>query len=74
MLSSQKLFEEAFKGPRDPRSDEYRCGVLAALRFRCEGLRIGLPYRVGTAQADAFFSGVDEGHRLWRDSLEEDNV
>lgn len=67
ILSAHKIFDRAFSRPRDPRSAEYKAGVMAALRFRIEGTKINRPYRIGTAAADAFFSGISEGHSLWRE-------
>jgi len=64
---AQHIFNSAFNRPRDPRSAEYKAGVLAALRYRIEGVKIKQVYRPGTASADAFYSGLDEGHRLWRE-------
>lgn len=67
-MTPEQILEQAFDPAkfRDPRSPEYKAGVLAALKFRLQGHPITLPYPVGTAQADAFFSGLDEGHRLAR--------
>lgn len=52
----------------DPRSPEYRNGVLNAYAFR--EMRVPIPhpprYKVGTAQFDAYFSGIERGHALWR--------
>jgi hypothetical protein len=48
------------------RSAEYRRGMLDVLRFRLQGVRIECPYREGTAQFDAYFSGNDRGHAVWR--------
>jgi hypothetical protein len=63
MKTAQQILSEAFSYPRDPRSEEYKAGVLEALRFRLgEVERLRCPYKVGTARADAWFSGVDEGH------------
>ena len=69
--TAKELHEEAFFGPRDPRSKEYKSGVLAALKFRLgESCAVGMcPYPLGSAQQDAWFSGIDEGHRLGRDYL-----
>ena len=63
--------DAAFSRPRDPRSPEYKAGVLAALKFRCgETPTVILPGyasgRRGTAEEDAFFAGVGEGHLIWR--------
>jgi hypothetical protein len=67
MTTAEQLFVQAFQRPRDPRSPEYRAGVLAALRLRLgESAHLVCPYGLGTAQADAWFSGTDEGHALGR--------
>lgn len=66
MKTALEIFNAAFHPVRDPRSDEYKAGVLAVLRFRIDGQKIPHPYAMGTAQADAFYAGTDEGHRLWR--------
>ncbi|ADH86723.1 hypothetical protein [Desulfurivibrio alkaliphilus] len=66
-MKSQEIFQKTFGTPRDPRSPEYRAGVLAALRFRFgEATTIATPHQAGTAQADAFFAGLAEGHALAR--------
>lgn len=62
----QLLFKAAFDRPRDPRSSEYKAGVLASLAFRFNGVPVRCPYPVGTAAADAYFSGIDEGNLIWR--------
>lgn len=70
MPSAQELFKYAFSGQRDKRSDEYKAGVLATLRFRLkEAQIIPVPYKPGTAQSDAFFAGVCEGHQIARKYL-----
>lgn len=66
MKTVMEIYDEAFDVPRDPRSDEYKQGVIAALSFRITGQKIPHPYALGTAQADAFYAGIDEGHRRWR--------
>ena len=70
-MDSATLFREAFDTVRDPRSEEYRQGVRAALQFRCEGITIPALYKVGSAQLDAFLAGIDEGHRRWRRASDE---
>jgi hypothetical protein len=55
---------EAFDVPRDPRSPEYKAGVRAALEFRLNRQPTTCPYLAGTARADAFLAGLDEGHRI----------
>lgn len=61
---ARKIIADRFR-TGTPRSAEYRLGAQAAVH-RHLGLLdvIATPYAVGTAQCDAFFSGVDEGHRL----------
>ncbi len=65
---AEELFQAAFSTPRTPRSDEYKGGVRAALRYHAHGEKIQCPHTPGTAQADAWFSGIGEGHSLWRES------
>lgn len=51
----------------DPRSKEYRIGMLDA--YALHRLRTPFPpqrYALGTAAADAYFAGVERGHALWR--------
>jgi hypothetical protein len=78
-VTAQALFDAAFSKPRDPRSPEYKDGVMAALKFRLkEAPTVMVPAyasgRQGTAREDAFFAGVGEGHAIWRrhrESVEE---
>lgn len=64
--TSDQLFADAFAQLRDPRSDEYKAGVRAALAFRFDGVRISRPYPAASAQDDAFDGGLVEGHAIWR--------
>ncbi|SEO65147.1 hypothetical protein [Nitrosovibrio sp. Nv6] len=66
MKTVDEFMIEAFGQPRDPRSPEYKIGVWAALEYRVNGKKTAFPYVLGTAAADAYFSGMDEGHRIWR--------
>ena len=63
---AERLFNEAFDESRcrDPRSDEYKAGVRAALRFRLAGEKIPSPYKPGTPQDDAYHSGIGEGYMI----------
>lgn len=63
---AQQLFDAAFARVRDPRSEAYRAGVLALLRWKESRVPLERPYLLGTAEADAWFSGVDEGNSIWR--------
>ncbi len=68
---AKRLFDEAFNRPRDPRSEEYKAGAMASLKYRCGEGGILCPYGIGTAQADAYFAGVKEGHEIWRRAQEQ---
>ncbi|MFM0432335.1 hypothetical protein PQQ75_25215 [Paraburkholderia aspalathi] len=61
-----ELMTKAFSPGREPRSAEYKQGVRDLLAMRIEGVRIAIPYTQGTAQRDAYYSGVDEGKAIWR--------
>jgi hypothetical protein len=68
MATAQELFDEAFppNSTRTPCSQAYRDGVLAVLRLHIDRVGVRQPYKVGSAEADAFFSGAEEGHRIAR--------
>jgi hypothetical protein len=63
------LMDAAFHEARQARSAEYKEGARAALEAKVSGARVHSPYRSGTAQCDAFYSGVNEGNQLWRAHL-----
>jgi len=64
-LTAQAVFAEAFQSGRAPRSEAYKQGVLDCLRVRIDGAQeIACPFTKGTAEADAYLSGVDEGEAL----------
>ncbi|MQY50764.1 hypothetical protein [Rhodocyclus gracilis] len=64
--TAKALFDAAFAGPRDPRSEAYKAGVLAALRYRIDGDRMTNPFPPASAESDAWYAGTSEGHALWR--------
>ena len=69
---AQTLFNRAFPATREPRSEAYKAGVLAAIKFRLgEAEHIDCPYRAGSVWADAFHAGADEGHVIARNALRE---
>lgn len=72
---AHQLYEKAFTQPRDPRSDAYKRGVRDALQAcaRQSKTKLGalLPYEMGTAEADAWFAGTEEGKNRWRWHLDE---
>lgn len=63
-----RLMDAAFFPGRTARSPEYRAGCRAALEFRLTGKPLPMLYAAGTAAADAFFAGIDEGHAIWQRS------
>jgi hypothetical protein len=67
-LDPAALFTAAFSTPRQPRSPEYKAGALALLRFKCgQAARCDeCPHPHGTAAADAWYSGLSEGHSIFR--------
>jgi hypothetical protein len=74
VLLVERLMITAFCKLRDPRSDAYKLGVRELLNCRSMGLKLRCWYKPGTAEADAFYSGVDEGNRIWREHLESEAV
>ena len=66
MSTIDKLMQQTFGRARDPRSDEYKAGCRALLECKAFKKQIKCPYPMGTAQADAFYAGTDEGHGVWR--------
>jgi hypothetical protein len=65
-MTVDQLMQAAFFNGRTPRSAEYKAGTRMALEHRIERADIVPPYQAGTAAADAFFAGLDEGKSIWR--------
>jgi hypothetical protein len=66
MSKAQALFNTLFSGPRDPRSAEYQAGCLYILRRKLDGIdQQDCPYRMPSAQADAWLAGCQEGLRQY---------
>lgn len=59
-----ELMLKAFFPGRPARSSAYKAGVIAKLRRALQGERLACPYQQGSAEFDAFFSGMDEGTRI----------
>lgn len=47
------------------RSSEFKIGFRAAFESRVEDKDVGLPYPLGTTQADAFLNGLEVGAFCW---------
>ena len=69
-LSVDLLYQTAFYNGRTPRSQEYKAGARMALEHRILQKDFELPYQAGTAAADAFFAGIEEGKTIWRAAAE----
>lgn len=48
----------------DKRSEAYRRGVAELLRSKILGSTFPHPFRPGTAEFDAYYSGVERGHAV----------
>lgn len=58
------VMRQIFSPGREARSAAYKAGVRDVLLKRLDGVRdIPFPYQIGTAEADAYFYGMDEGLR-----------
>ena len=66
MKTVAQLMQAAFPRERPARSVEYRTGCRQALQPRLEGIRTQCPYPEGSAACDAWASGTEEGHLIYR--------
>lgn len=66
MTTSKSLYDAAFNVARDPRSNEYKAGVFAAIQNRLDNFLSVCPFSPGTAQSDAYHAGWEEGAALVR--------
>lgn len=70
VVAPATLIEQLIKGAFAPslnqpeRSQEYIDGTRAALLQNLVGKPLACKYKLGTAAADAFFAGVDEGRAI----------
>lgn len=62
MKKSEAILKEMFHPYRDKRSEVYKSGALAALKFKLKEIpTIDIPHKAGTVEFDAFYAGMDEG-------------
>jgi hypothetical protein len=61
-----RMMAWAFHEARDPRSPEYRAGVRDMLLFKLVEKPLRNPWMLGTAHADAWFAGVEEGKLVFK--------
>lgn len=59
------MMAATFHAECDPRIEEYKAGVRAHLMMRLTKNQISFPYELGTASADAYFAGIDDGFVVW---------
>lgn len=71
MAKAQEIFDKAFQPGRPPRSAAYRAGVLSLLKLKLDKAPLGCPHAPGSAEFDAFYAGVSEGHDLLRKQASE---
>lgn len=74
LLTVDGLMAAAFNRPRDPRSDAYKQGVRAALTRYVERATPPVPFDAGTAEADAFFAGEEEGRLIIARAWEQEQI
>jgi hypothetical protein len=55
------LARERFAPGKTPRSEAFKAGWVAGIKWKLYGVQVEFPYVVGTPQADAYFAGVDDG-------------
>lgn len=68
MSNAKKMFTNYLQNP-PRRSGEFLEGVRASLAWQCgETARLTCPYEPGSAESDAFYSGTEEGYRVFRTS------
>ena len=71
MKTADDLFCEAFDNARDKRSNAYKAGVTQALRVVLgEANNPPMPFNMGSAEADAYLAGYDEGRFRGKNYLE----
>jgi hypothetical protein len=65
-MTAQELFDQAFNVPRERRSEQYKQGCLCILRLKMGEYRSApCPYPAGSAYADAWLFGAEEGRRIY---------
>ncbi len=62
---AERVVEEAFPRHNTPRSEEYKAGARAILKYLLAGNPILCPFEPATAEHDAYYAGVDAGKRMY---------
>jgi hypothetical protein len=64
--------EQTFWPGRPPRSAAYKAGVRDHLLKRIDGvLDLPFPYQLGSAEADAYLAGIEEGKGIVKATIGE---
>lgn len=74
LLTADSLMAAAFDRPREPRSAAYKAGVRAKLSHVFDNVTTAMPYAPGTAEADAFFAGEEEGRVIFARTWEQAQI
>lgn len=64
--NADALFDAAFSSPQEPRSGAYRTGVRAGIYSAMKIEKPLNPYQPGTAESDAWLSGLECGRNIVR--------
>ena len=62
---AERVVEEAFPRHNTLRSEEYKAGARAILKYLLAGNPILCPFEPATAEHDAYYAGVDAGKRMY---------
>ncbi|MER2623559.1 MAG: hypothetical protein ABTS22_06435 [Accumulibacter sp.] len=60
-----RIIDEAFPRHGTPRSDVFKAGASALLKYLLAGTPVRCPYEPGTVEYDAFYAGVESGKKIY---------
>ena len=60
-----RIVEAAFPRHGTPRSDVFKAGAAAILKYMLAGRPVLCPHDPGTVEHDAFYAGVDAGKKIY---------
>jgi len=70
--TATEIHARLFDRPREPRSQAYKDGALAAIRFYLDDEGSPVQYEPGTPESDAWLAGYAEGRDACRVRVELD--
>ena len=62
---AERIVESAFPQHGTPRSDVFKSGAAAILKYMLAGRPVLCPHDPGTVEHDAFYAGVDAGKKIY---------